>query len=162
MEKIRSRFTPSELNDLIGSHLPEGSFLNACHRKKVPVFSPGMIDAACGMHLFFFTQDRKDFILDVAADLKNLADIIFDAKATSGIVCGGGISKHHLIGANLLRGGLDSAVYLTTAQEFDGSLSGAAPKEAKSWGKIRERGRTITVYADASLTLPLIASALKD
>ena len=31
--------------------------------------------------------------------------------------------------------GLDYAVYVTTAQEFDGSLSGAIAREAISWGK---------------------------
>lgn len=160
MQKRSPIFSPSRLNDLIGSRLPPGSFLNACHRREVPVFCPGMVDSACGMHLFFFRQDNDDFILDVAKDMKVLADIVFDAKKTAGIVCGGGISKHHLIGANLLRGGLDMAVYLTTAHEFDGSLSGASAREAKSWGKIRERGETVTVHADASITLPLIASAI--
>jgi len=61
----------------------------------------------------------------------------------------------------LLRGGLDYAVYVTTAQEHDGSLSGAHPREAKSWGKIKEKGRTATVYGDATIILPLILAALK-
>ena len=32
-------------------------------------------------------------------------------------------------------GGLDSAVGITTAPEYDGSLSGARLREAISWGK---------------------------
>ena len=152
-------FTPSELNDHIGSVLPKGSFLAACHERSVPVFCPGMIDAAVGMHLFFFRQKHRDFIMDTAGDLHKLADIVYDAKETGGIILGGGISKHHLIGANLMRGGLDYAVYVTTASEYDGSLSGAHPKEAKSWGKIKEKGRTAMVFGEASITLPLIIAA---
>jgi deoxyhypusine synthase len=159
--KTKKIFTPVELNDYIGSKLPKDSFLAACHRKKVPVFCPGLIDSAVGMHLFFFRQTHKDFIMDTAEDLHKLSDIIFEAKKTGGIILGGGISKHHVIGSNLLRGGLDYAVYVTTAQEYDGSLSGAHPKEAKSWGKIKEKGRTTTVYGDVTIILPLIMAALK-
>ena len=160
MHKKTAVFTPSELNDYVGSLLPKSSFLSACHRKGIPVFSPGLIDSAVGMHLYFYRQDHKDFIMDPAGDLQGLADIVFDAEKTGGIILGGGISKHHLIGANLMRGGLDYAVYVTTAEEYDGSLSGAQPREAKSWGKIREKGRTVTVHGDATLILPLIKAHL--
>ncbi len=37
---------------------------------------------------------------------------------------GGGLSKHHTLWWNQYRGGLDYAVYITTASEWDGSLSG--------------------------------------
>jgi deoxyhypusine synthase len=158
--KNKSTFTPTEINDYIGSQLPKGSFLRACHERKVPVFCPGWVDAAVGMHLFFFRQKHKDFILDTAEDLHRLADIVFEADMTAGIILGGGIAKHHTIGANLLRGGLDLAVYVTTASEFDGSLSGAHPKEAKSWGKIKEKGHTVTVYGDVTLVMPLIMAGL--
>ncbi len=153
-------FTPSDLNSHLGTILPQESFLATCHRKKVPVFSPGLIDSAIGMHLFFYRQDHPEFILNPAEDLKKLADIVFEAEKTGGIILGGGISKHHLIGANLMRGGLDYAVYVTTAQEYDGSLSGAHPREAKSWGKITEGGRTVTAHGDATLILPLIKAVL--
>ena len=59
-----------------------------------------------------------------------------------------------------MRGGLDYAVYVTTASEYDGSLSGARPREAKSWGKITEKGDTVVVHGDATLILPLIKAAL--
>ncbi|MBD3388689.1 MAG: deoxyhypusine synthase [Candidatus Altiarchaeales archaeon] len=159
--RMQDVFAPSELNEFMGSQLPKGSFLNACNRKAVPVFCPGMVDSAIGMHLYFYRQDHKDFIMNPAADLERLGDIVFNAKKTGGIVLGGGISKHHLIGANLMRGGLDYAVYVTTAAEYDGSLSGAQPREAKSWGKIKETGSTVTVHCDATLALPLITAAIR-
>jgi deoxyhypusine synthase len=71
-------------------------------------------------------------------------------------VLGGGISKHHAIGVNLLRGGLDYAVYVTTSSPWDGSLSGARTNEAVSWGKIAEKARHVTVDCDATIAFPLI------
>jgi deoxyhypusine synthase len=50
------------------------------------------------------------------------------------IILGGGVVKHHICNANLMRNGADFAVFINTAHEFDGSDSGASPDEAKSWG----------------------------
>lgn len=45
------------------------------------------------------------------------------------------------------RNGADYAVYINTAQEFDGSDSGARPDEAVSWGKIRVDAQPVKVRA---------------
>ena len=73
---------------------------------------------------------------------------------------GGGISKHHTIWWNMFKDGLDYAVGITTAVEYDGSLSGARLKEAVSWGKIKEKARYITVEGDATVLLPLLVATL--
>ena len=59
------------------------------------------------------------------------------------IILGGGLSKHHVCNANMMRNGADFAVYINTAEEFDGSDSGAHPDEAVSWGKIRGSARPV-------------------
>jgi len=59
---------------------------------------------------------------------------------------------------NLFRGGLDWACYITTAQEFDGSLSGAKVQEAVSWGKVKENARQASLYAEVTSVLPFIVS----
>jgi deoxyhypusine synthase len=51
-------------------------------------------------------------------------------------------------------------VYISTADEWDGSLSGARPREAVSWGKINEKAKRIMVEGDASVILPIIVGAL--
>jgi deoxyhypusine synthase len=73
---------------------------------------------------------------------------------------GGGISKHHTLWWNQFKDGLDYAVYVSTAVEWDGSLSGARPREAVSWGKISEKAHKAMVEGDASLILPIMVSAL--
>ena len=66
--------------------------------------------------------------------------------------------KHHICNANLMRNGADFAVYLNTAQEFDGSDSGARPDEAISWGKIRIDAKPVKVCGDATILFPLLVS----
>ena len=58
----------------------------------------------------------------------------------------------------LFRGGLDWACYITTASEFDGSLSGAHLREAISWGKVKERAKQASLYAEVTTVLPFIVS----
>lgn len=148
--------TPSDLARIMGKHACEDSFLYWAYKNKIPVYSPGITDSALGLQMYFFKQQHKDFGVDVTGDMNKLAQIVLTADKTGAIVIGGGISKHHTIGVNLLRGGLDYAVYITTASEWDGSLSGAKTKEAISWGKINEEADHITVYGEATTIVPLI------
>ena len=103
-----------------------------------------------------YGQDHRSITINI----NELSDLIFDAKKTGALMVGGGISKHHTIWWNQFRGGLDYAVYVTTAQEFDGSLSGAKLEEAISWKKIREDAEFVNVYGDATVILPLLIGAL--
>ena len=71
------------------------------------------------------------------------------------IALGGSISKHHAILSTLLNGGANYAVYMTTAHESDGSMSGATTREAKSWGKVKDESDIATVIGDVTITFPL-------
>ena len=75
------------------------------------------------------------------------------------IILGGGLLKHHIANACLMRNGADYAVYINTGQEFDGSDAGARPDEAISWGKIKAGAKHVKVYADATLVFPLVVAA---
>ena len=154
--------SPSEVARAIGESISdENSFLYWCAKNRIPVYSPGITDSAIGLQTYFFKQKKKDFGIDVTADMQQLASTVLDSEKTGGIILGGGISKHHAIGVNILRGGMDYAVYVTTAPEWDGSLSGAKTKEAVSWGKIQESASHITVNGDATIVFPLIYSKLR-
>jgi len=144
----------------MGRRMKRTSILHWAWKNKIPIFVPGIMDGAFGSQLWMFWQEHKDFRLDLMRDQQELADIVFSAKRTGALIIGGGISKHHTIWWNAFRGGLDYAVYLTTAQEYDGSLSGARPREAVSWGKIKERARKVVVDGDATVTLPIVTLAV--
>ncbi|HDD46256.1 MAG TPA: deoxyhypusine synthase [Candidatus Aenigmarchaeota archaeon] len=158
-EKKRA-WSPSEFILELGKISKESSFIYWAARNNIPIFCPGITDSAIGLQFYFFKQDHADFCIDVSGDMKTLADIVFNANKTGGIILGGGIAKHHTIGVNIVRGGLDYAVYVTTAQVWDGSLSGAKAKEAVSWGKINEEARYVTIYGDATIVFPLLIYGL--
>ena len=129
-------------------------------KNKIPIYIPGITDGAFGSQVWMFYQNHRDFTLDLLKDEQELSDIMFDAKKSGALIIGGGISKHHVIWWAQFRNGLDYAVYITTALEHDGSLSGARLREAISWGKIKEKAYIVTMEGDATVLLPLITSAL--
>jgi len=129
-------------------------------KNKIPLFIPGITDGAFGSQLWMYYQEHRNLTIDLFKDEQNLSDIVFSAKKTGALIIGGGISKHHVIWWNQFCNGLSYAVYLTTAVEYDGSLSGAQTREAISWGKIAEKADNITIEGDATVFLPLMISAL--
>jgi len=136
------------------------SILYWAWKNKIPIYVPGITDGAFGSQLWMYYQDHRNFTIDLFHDEQDLSDIVFTAKETGAFIIGGGISKHHVIWWNQYCDGLDHAVYITTAVEHDGSLSGAQTREAISWGKIAERAENITIEGDATVLLPLMISAL--
>jgi deoxyhypusine synthase len=149
-----------DITKYIGSTLDESSFLYWSYKNKIPVIVPGIVDGAVGSQVWLFYQQHKDLKIDILKDQSKLSDLVFEAKKTGAFMVGGGISKHHTLWWNQFRGGLDYAVYITTAPEWDGSLSGALVAEAISWGKVTTKARQTTIHGDATTLLPFIYAAL--
>jgi deoxyhypusine synthase len=147
------------IGDALGPKRGAGSLARAAFDRKVPVFVPGITDGAVGSQLWLFWQDHKGLSVDLMADEQALSDLVYGAKRTGAVMLGGGISKHHTIWWNQFREGLDAALYITTAVEWDGSLSGARTREAVSWGKVKPTARHTTVDGDATVLFPLMVGA---
>lgn len=135
------------------------SILRAAYEKKIPIIVPGIVDGSFGTNLFIQSQ-FLDFKINLFDDMRLIKDLVFSSKKSGALIIGGGISKHHTIWWNQFKDGLDYAVYVTTAQEYDGSLSGAKPREAISWNKIRPTAKHVTIYGDATIILPILAASL--
>lgn len=75
----------------------------------------------------------------------NSAAVAAKPRKTGMIILGGGLPKHHICNANMMCNGADYAVFINTAQEYDGSDSGARPEEAISWGKIKSGATHVKV-----------------
>jgi len=138
----------------------EDSILYWAAKNNIPIFVPGITDGSVGYQLWFFSQDHKDFRINLLKDEDDLNNIVFDAKKSGALIVGGGISKHNTIWWNQFKDGLDYAVYISTADEWDGSLSGARPREAVSWGKISEKAKRVMIEGDATVIMPIMTSAL--
>jgi len=137
----------------------DSSILYWAAKNNIPVYVPGITDGAVGYQTWLFSQDH-DLRLNLLKDSGQLNETVFTAKKTGALLIGGGISKHHTLWWNQFRDGLDYAVYISTADEWDGSLSGARPREAVSWGKINEKAKRIMIEGDASVILPLMVGSL--
>ena len=152
--------TTAEICKMIGRHLGEDSFLYWANKNNVSVVVPGIMDGAVGSQIWMFIQSHRDFKLNLIGDADLLSEYIFKAEKSGAFMIGGGISKHHTLWWNQYREGLDYAFYITTAQEFDGSLSGALVREAISWGKVTKIARQSTLHAEVTTILPFIYAAL--
>lgn len=150
----------SDICAMIGRHMGESSVLYWAYRNSVRVVVPGIVDGAVGSQIWMFAQKHPDFKLDLLKDADMLSGVIFKAERSGALMIGGGISKHHTLWWNQYRQGLDYAFYITTAQEFDGSLSGALVREAVSWGKVTRNARQSTLHAEATTILPFIYAAV--
>lgn len=157
----KRELSTSELCREIGLRVcDESSILYWAAKNNIPIFVPGITDGSVGYQLWFFSQDHKDFRINILKDEEDLNNLIFDSKKSGALIVGGGISKHHTIWWNQFKDGLDYVVYISTAVEWDGSLSGARPREAVSWGKISEKAKRIMIEGDATMVMPIMISAL--
>lgn len=140
----------------------DSSILTWAAKNDIKIVIPGIYDGAVGYQIWVFQQFNRDFKLDLFKDEKLLSDYVYDAKYTGGIVIGGGISKHHLIWWNQFREGLDYAIQITTALEYDGSLSGARLSEAVTWNKVGKYANHVSIWGDVTTILPFVVRALMD
>ena len=154
-------FGSVELCWAIGDRIEdESSLLHWAAKHRIPIVIPGLSDGAIGSQLFMHRQKSPSFMIDFLADEQVLSDLTWTSEESHALMVGGGISKHHVIWWNQYRGGLDSAVAITTAPEHDGSLSGARLREAVSWGKVRPEAPQVVVEGDASVLLPILGADL--
>jgi len=162
-EKVR---TPTAFARELGATLEdEDSVLKQAADNDVPVYCPALTDAEVGNFLYYYRQGYNSEVgIEILDDYDALIEQGLLADTTGLIAVGGGVPKHHAIMTNLFRGGADHVVYISTGMEGDGSLSGAPPDEAVSWGKIKDGEQNYTqIEAEATLVFPLlVAGAFRD
>ncbi|XP_074287596.1 deoxyhypusine synthase-like [Silene latifolia] len=155
-------WTPSKTIARLGREInDETSYLYWASKNNIPVYCPSFTDGSLGDMLSIHLCHNPGLIIDIMQDVDgmNLEAVRAGPRKTGMIILGGGAAKHHICNANLMRGGADYAVFINTAQEFDGSDSGASPDEAVSWGKIRATAKTVKVHCDATIAFPLVVAA---
>ncbi|KAF2095200.1 DS-domain-containing protein [Rhizodiscina lignyota] len=160
-EDSRVRWTPSKVIHRLGKEINnEESVYYWAYKNNIPVFCPALTDGSLGDMLYFhtFKTSPKMLSIDIVEDIRKINSLANWAKRGGMIILGGGVVKHHIANAFLMRNGAEHAVYINTAQEFDGSDAGARPDEAVSWGKIRKDGDSVKVYAEATVAFPLIVA----
>lgn len=151
--------TISKLLRRIGEQVDTGILATAA-KHDVPVYCPAFQDSVLGLQYWMFSQFHKKTILDAIGDMHDLLNTAFSVKKAGAVLVGGGVPKNFTLQTMLMTENAFMYVVQLTGDRPDlGGLSGATLDEAKSWGKIGEGGIGVTVYGDATITLPILAAA---
>ena len=144
----------------VGSRIEDkNSILRTAVDNEVPVFCPAIADSSIGLQSWVFGY-KRDLQVDTFKDIRQIMDICYKARRAGALFVGGGVPKNFIMQSMLLiPKGFDFAIQLTMDTPETGGLSGATLDEAKSWGKIGEHADTVTVYSDATITLPILVAA---
>ena len=128
---------------------------------------PGLLPGCAGLDgrppgTWLFSQTNK-VTVDAFADMPALLDICFATKKAGALLVGGGVPKNFILQSMLMTpNGFNYAIQLTGDRPDLGGLSGATLDEARSWGKITEDAQAVTVYGDATITLPVLVAAVME
>ncbi len=160
--ELPDKLSISEFLSHIGSKLDDdNSILKSAYDKDIPVYCPAIQDSIIGLQAWLYRQTNP-LNVDVFADMKGLIDRCYEAKRAGVFIVGGGVPKNFILQSMLVTPkSFDYAIQLTTDRPESGGLSGATLDEARSWGKVGENARSVTVYSDATITLPIIVAATK-
>lgn len=165
-------YTSREFLYQLGGHLwtttqSEG-ILVAAYRANVPIFCPAIADSSIGMGLSQARQKNpKAGHIDIIGDIVESANMVIRRPRTASIVLGGGTPKNFINQASVQAefystqvGGHRYALQIVTDVPHFGGASGSSLEEAQSWGKLSTDSAKVSVQSDATIALPLLASAL--
>lgn len=142
--------------------------LTAAYRANVPVFCPAIADSSIGMGISEGRHEKPSVgQIDTIDDIIEITNVVIRRPKTASIVLGGGTPKNFInqarVQAECFRpgiGGHECALQIITDSPQWGGLSGSSLNEAASWGKLNCGAQRVTVHADVTLVLPLLATAL--
>ena len=165
-------YTTREFLSLLGKELldsgEEDGILTTAYKEDLPIYCPAIADSSIGISIALERYDGTSRLqLDTIADILEIAEIVGTSQATGVIYIGGGVPKNFIQQAQIVARFLDVerpnghkyGIQISTDAPHWGGLSGCTFREAKSWGKIASEATCVSVYADATIAFPLIASA---
>ena len=168
----RRPYTSREFLYRLGEHLwketGNDGILTAAYRAQVPIFCPAIADSSIGMGISQARhREASAGQIDIIGDVIESANLVIRRPRTASVVLGGGTPKNFINQASVQAEFYDDritghryAVQIVTDVPHFGGASGSSLEEARSWGKLATDAEQVTVHADATIVLPLLASAL--
>ena len=146
----------------IGNNLyDDSSILKTAAEMGVPIYCPALQDSVMGLQAWLY-KEGNPLHVDAFADMHEYMEICYKAESAGVLLLGGGVPKNYILQSMLVTPkSFDYAIQLTMDRPETGGLSGATLDEAKSWGKVGENAKSVTVYADATITFPIIVAAVR-
>jgi deoxyhypusine synthase len=142
--------------------------LTAAYRASVPIFCPAIADSSIGMGLSQARQKKPGTgHIDIIGDIVESANLVIRRPRTASVVLGGGTPKNFINQASVQAefyspevAGHRFALQIVTDVPHFGGASGSTLEEAQSWGKLATDAAQVSVQSDATIALPILASAL--
>lgn len=157
---------------LLGKKLSENGktsgILTAAYEAEMPIYCPAISDSSIGIALAVAsTNGHRIPHIDVIGDVVEAAKLVAEAPSTGVIYVAGGTPKNFIqqaeVTAPLMGYNVDGhsyAIQLSVDPPHWGGLSGCTLEEAQSWGKVAKKAKMVTVYCDATISLPIVIHAL--
>src|SRR5207249_8443065 len=138
------------------------------HRATRPIFCPALAHSWIGMGPSQARHKRAGAgHIDIIGDIVESANLIIRRPRTASVVLGGGTPKNFINQASVQAEFYSSevtghryALQIVTDVPHFGGASGSTLEEAQSWGKLATDSARVSVQADATIALPILASAL--
>ena len=165
-------YTSRDFLHQLGGHLWQTTgrdgILTAAYRAKVPIFCPAIADSSIGMGLSQARQRQPGAgYIDIIGDIVESANLVIRRPRTASVVLGGGTPKNFINQASVQAefyssqvSGHRFALQIVTDVPHFGGASGSTLEEAQSWGKLATDAAQVSVQSDATIALPILASAL--
>ena len=134
----------------------------------MPIFCPAIADSSIGMGLSQARhRDAGAGQIDVIGDIVESANLVSAARGPRRSSSAAARRRTSSTRRACRRsstttavGGHRYALQIVTDVPHFGGASGSSLEEAQSWGKLATDAEQVTVQADATIALPLLASAL--
>ncbi len=154
--------TIREFMNYIGKHIKDkDSILKTSYDMNIPIYCPAFQDSMIGLQSYLY-KEVNPFVIDALGDMHEFIDICWNSKKAGAFFVGGGVPKNYIFQSMIITPKeFDFAIQLTMDVPQTGGLSGATLNEAISWGKVSKSAKYVTVYSDATITLPLVYGASK-
>lgn len=154
------------LGERLAEDAKEEGIVSIAAKARVPIYCPAVGDSSVVIAISAYPETRS-FLFDVSKDVYELARLVIAAPSTGVIYVGGGTPKNFIQQAEVTASimgtdvpGHEYAVQIIVDPPHWGGLSGCTFNEAKSWGKVAANATKATVYADATIALPILVAGL--
>jgi deoxyhypusine synthase len=160
----------------LGLLLTGFGLLTEAARAGATMYVPAISDSELGMTVAAANQSPAHgapgrIVFDALSDVEHFAQQVRSRKRAGLVTIGGGVPrnwaqqvypylKYKLRDATIATEGYHYGVRITTDRPEFGGLSGCTISESKSWGKYETRAVETSVVSDATIALPLLATAL--
>ena len=168
------RFSTAEFTRFLGERCPRRCLLSVAAEKDVPIFVPAISDSELGLCVAIYRRkEDADVSFDELRDIETYSELIRGSPRCGCIILGGGVPRNWaqqvfpfldvLTRCEANRDplhGFQYGVRISTDRVDFGGMSGCSFEESKSWGKYTPDARFESVVCDATIGLPLVATAL--